>query len=104
MWNEAAFPADQHWLLSLAAPRPLYVASATEDQWADPKGEWMSAYLTSGVYALFGLDGLTGDMPGPDTPDKAGHVGYHLRTGSHNILAYDWQQYISFVQHNFNTL
>ena len=104
MWNEDGFPADQHWLLALAAPRPLYVASATEDQWADPKGEWMSAYLTSEVYALFGLDGLGENMPDPDTPDKLGHVGYHLRTGSHNILAYDWQQYISFVQHHFNSL
>lgn len=104
MWNEEGFPADQHWLLALAAPRPLYVASATEDQWADPKGEWQSAYLTSDVYGLFGLDGLSEEMPDPDTPDKVGHVGYHLRTGSHNILAYDWRQYISFAKHHFNNL
>ena len=103
MGNEAAFPADQHWLLALAAPRPLYVASATEDQWADPEGEWLSASLTSPVYALFGLDGLNDSMPEPDTPDKDAHVGYHIRTGAHNILAYDWEQYISFAHHHFMT-
>ena len=101
MWNEDAFPADQHWLLALAAPRPLYVASATEDQWADPKGEWMSAALTSPVYELFGLDGLEGEMPQPDAPDKENHVGYHIRTGAHDILSYDWQQYISFAHLHF---
>ena len=104
MWKENEFPADQHWLLALAAPRPLYVASATEDQWADPKGEWMSAYLTSEVYALFGKSGLNGKMPEPDSPDKTGHVGYHLRTGGHNILAYDWLQYITFAKQHFNNL
>ena len=104
MWNEAAFPADQHCLMALAAPRPLYVASATEDLWADPKGEWLSAWLTNPVYALWGKKGLADVMPGPDTPDRMGYVGYHLRTGSHNILAYDWQQYISFIHHHFNNL
>ena len=98
MWNEAAFPADQHWLLALTAPRPLYIASATEDQWADPEGEWFSAYLTSPVYALFGMRGLDGTMPAPDSPDRNNRVGYHMRTGSHNILAYDWRQYIAFAQ------
>lgn len=97
MWKEQDFPADQHWLLALAAPRPLYVASATEDQWADPKGEWLSASLISPVYALFGLDGLEDSMPDPDTPDRDSHVGYHLRTGTHNILSYDWEQYIAFA-------
>ena len=101
MWNEAEFPADQHWLLALAAPRPLYIASATEDQWADPEGEWLSAMLASEVYALFGKDGLDDTMPAPDTPERNNHVGYHLRTGVHNILAYDWQQYIAFANKHF---
>lgn len=102
MWNEASFPADQHWLAALAAPRPLYVASATEDLWADPKGEWLTAWHTSEVYALFGMKGLSDMMPGPDAPDNANRVGYHLRTGKHNILAYDWKQYIDFFKRNLN--
>lgn len=99
--KEDTFPADQHWLAALAAPRPLYIASATEDLWADPKGEWLAAWHVTPVYALFGLDGVGDEMPSPDSPDKDGHVGYHIRTGNHDILAYDWTQYIDFAEMHF---
>ena len=61
----------------------------------------LSAMLASEVYALFGKDGLDDTMPAPDTPERNNHVGYHLRTGVHNILAYDWQQYIAFANKHF---
>ena len=95
--REEIFPADQHWLIALAAPRPVYVASATEDLWADPKGEWLAAKAAEPVYALFGMQGLDDGMPAPDVSDGDGRIGYHIRSGTHNILAFDWQQYISFM-------
>ena len=95
--KEETFPADQHWLIALAAPRPVYVASATEDLWADPKGEWLAAKAAGRVYALFGMQGLDDGMPAPDVSDGDGRIGYHIRSGAHNILAFDWQQYISFM-------
>lgn len=95
--REGTFPADQHWLIALAAPRPVYVASATEDLWADPKGEWLAAKAAGPVYALFGMQGLDDGMPAPDVSDGDGRIGYHIRSGAHNILAFDWQQYISFM-------
>ena len=95
--KEETFPADQHWLIALAAPRPVYVASATEDLWADPKGEWLAAKAAEPVYALFGIQGLDDGMPAPDVSDGDGRIGYHIRSGKHNILAFDWQQYISFM-------
>lgn len=95
--REETFPADQHWLIALAAPRPVYVASATEDLWADPKGEWLAAKAAGPVYALFGMQGLDDGMPAPDVSDGDGRIGYHIRSGAHNILAFDWQQYISFM-------
>ena len=95
--REEIFPADQHWLIALAAPRPVYVASATEDLWADPKGEWLAAKAAEPVYALFGMQGLDDGMPAPDVSDGLGRIGYHIRTGKHNILAFDWQQYILFI-------
>lgn len=101
-WNEDKFPADQHWLAALAAPRPLYIASATEDLWADPKGEWLTAWHTSAVYQLFDKQGVDNEMPQPENPDNDGTVAYHLRTGIHNITSYDWQQYIDFLTRIYN--
>lgn len=99
--KEENFPADQHWLAALAAPRPLYIASAIEDRWADPKGEYLAAWHTTPVYSLFGLTGVGSRMPEVATPDNANHVGYHVRTGKHNIISYDWQQYVDFASRHF---
>lgn len=91
-------PLDQHMLLSLIAPRLLYVASASEDDWADPEGEFLSAQLAGPVYKLYDRKSLaTRKMPPPDTPVHEGFIGYHLRTGEHDITAYDWDRYMDFA-------
>lgn len=95
--NEAALPFDQHAFLALIAPRPLYVASAEEDKWADPKGEFLSASYAGEVYKLYGMEGLGTDvMPAVNAPIQ-NRVAYHIRTGKHDITGYDWEQYIRFA-------
>ena len=99
--KENELPVDQHMLLALIAPRPLYVASASADRWCDPRGEFLAAKHASPVYELFDLPGLSqSDMPKPDTPIHT-TIGYHLRTGKHDVTAYHWQQYLTFADRTF---
>lgn len=99
--REQDLPFDQHMLLGLVAPRPVYVASATKDSLADPKGEFLSAAHAEPIYRLFGLRGLdTSAWPPPDKPIGQS-IGYHLRTGEHAIKEYDWQQYLDFADRHF---
>lgn len=96
--KESTLPIDQHELLALIAPRPLYVASATADYWADPKGEFLSLKEAERVYQLFGKKGVGVDkMPPPDQPVSTGSLGYHIRSGKHDLTAYDWTQYMNFA-------
>jgi len=95
--RESELPVDQHMLLALMAPRPVYVASAVEDKWSDPRGEFLSARHASPVYELFGLKGLTGQqMPVVDKP-VMNRIGYHVRSGDHDVTRFDWQQYLAFA-------
>lgn len=101
--REDALPFDQHELLALVAPRYLYVASAGEDDWADQKGEFLSARGTSPVYRLYGLEGITTDqMPDLHQPIM-NHVGYHIRAGKHDVTQYDWQCYMDFCDKAFKS-
>jgi hypothetical protein len=96
--REDELPVDFHELIALIAPRPVYVASASEDQWADPTGEYLSAWHAGEVYKLYGLKGLPGPVPPPvSVPVGNGSIGYHMREGGHAMRLYDWQQYLDFA-------
>lgn len=102
--REDELPFDQHMLISLIAPRAVYVASADTDLWADPKGEFLSLAGASPVYGLWDHEAISADaMPPLDQPLVAGPRGYHVRTGRHNLTPQDWHWYMDLADEQWRS-
>ncbi|PHN06242.1 acetylxylan esterase [Flavilitoribacter nigricans DSM 23189 = NBRC 102662] len=101
--KEETLPVDQHMLMSLVAPRPLYVASAQQDDWADPYGEYLSLYFAQPAYRLLGYRTRLGlQHPKVNEPVSSGQLGYHIRSGRHDVTRYDWERYMDFADLHFH--
>ena len=95
--KESDLPFDQHMLIGLIAPRNVYIASASLDDWADPENELRSARLASYFYELYGIKGLI-------VPNKIennisyneGNIAYHSREGEHDLTPFDWEMYMDY--------
>ena len=98
MDNEDALPVDQHELIALCAPRPVYVTSGSLDRWADPEGEFLGVVHAMPVYQLYGYQGLPDtEFPGVANPLVGDRLGYDMHNGRHSLQGYDWVQYINFA-------
>lgn len=96
--REDELPVDQHMLLALCAPRPLYLSDAIEDDWADPHKAFEAAVLAGEAYRVLGAKGLSAEtFPPVHEPIAEGSIAYHVRTGGHGLLPYDWEQYMCFL-------
>ncbi|MBY5958102.1 hypothetical protein KUV50_08180 [Membranicola marinus] len=96
--NEEELPFDQHMLISLMAPRPVYIASAKDDEWADPRGEYLSGYYAAPAYKLYNMQTpSTIKSPAINQPRMTESVSYHIRSGRHDVTRYDWAQYIRWA-------
>lgn len=100
--NEPNLPVDQHMLIALTAPRAVYVASAAEDLWADPKGQYLALKAAQPVFELYGIEtSLPVEMPDVNIQVIRPHMGFHNHEGQHNMTPYDWQQFIKFANAYF---
>ncbi len=96
--NDSLLLVDQEMLLSLVAPRALYVASASKDSWADAEGEYLSFYKSQAIYALYDSTlEIPFKYPSANESIHYGNMAYHLRAGEHEILRWDWERYIAFA-------
>jgi len=95
--QDSILPFDQHMVISLIAPRPVYVASAKDDTNSNPEAEFWGAKAADPVYRLLGTEGLPATQwPALNTP-SVGRIAYHVRPGGHNVTDYDWIQYLNFA-------
>jgi dienelactone hydrolase len=100
--NEDALPLDQHMLIALIAPRPVYITNATLDLWADPKGTYMAEKEAEKVYSLYRLrSALPENPPAINTPVVKPPLAYHIREGKHDLTAYDWAQFVKTADIHF---
>jgi hypothetical protein len=95
-WTD--MPVDAHMLIALSAPRPVFITGGTQDQWADPVGEFKAGVAAGPVYRLLGKNDLgTTELPALDTPLTKGDIGWHYHTGGHMATPADWKAFLEFV-------
>jgi hypothetical protein len=99
-WDE--LPVDQHMLIALCAPRPVYVNGGLSDQWSDPKGEFLALEAAGPVYRLLGAKGLgVTELPPLDEPVAGGDLAFHYHSGGHTAVPADWKAFLGFAARHF---
>src|SRR5439155_20572955 len=96
-WDD--LPVDQHLLIALCAPRPVYVNGGLTDQWSDPKGEFLAMVGAGPVYRLLGAKDLgVSELPPLDTPVTTGELAFHYHSSGHRAVPEDWKAFLDFAE------
>ena len=101
--NVHEMPVDQHSLLATMAPRPFYICTAQHDLWADQKGQWIGTYHAAPAYELYkrNVAFSSPKQPTINRPIIESAVGFHVRSGTHGLPLYDWEQCMKFIEFHF---
>lgn len=103
--HEEMLPVDQHMLLSLIAPRYIYVTSSVLDDWSDPQAEFKACCMANDVYRLYGC--MKGIVTPTDKPElnvayQEGHIAYHMKEGDHSLTYFDWEKVMDYFEKIIN--
>jgi hypothetical protein len=98
-WND--LPVDTHFMISLIAPRPLFLNTGSEDRWGDPHGEFLAARAATPVYQLLGKTGLAATEFPPLDHVILGDISFNCHTGIHDVLPSDWDGFLDFADAQF---
>lgn len=93
--NDSPLSVDQHELIALNAPRPLFLGAGEGDGWSDPAGSWEALRGAQPVYALMGSRGLAQQTR--EDPDYFGDLVFFQRPGGHGVTSADWRAFLAFL-------
>ncbi len=94
-------PFDQHCLIALCAPRPVLLACATEDTWADPAGQFEMLKAADKVYRLVGAEGIASEQMPEVGKLMDSKLGYYIRPGKHSMTKEDWKIFLDYADKHF---
>ncbi len=97
--REEEMSIDQHHLMALLAPRPVFLGNARRDVWSDPNASFEASIGANAVYHLYGRQGLTAQLLQEFNPQA--DVSFFIRPGTHGVTEEDWPAFLAFVKAHF---
>jgi len=105
--NAGDLPVDNHELIALSAPRPLFIAGGSDagdgyanpngDAWADTHGMFLAEVAAGPVYRLMGAKDLgTTEFPKIGTTLSSGELGFQQHDGGH-LAEPSWPVFLEFA-------
>jgi hypothetical protein len=105
--NGGDLPVDNHELIALSAPRPLFITGGSDagdgyanpkgDAWADTHGMFLAEVAAGPVYRLLGGKGLgTDKFPPMGTAVMTGDLGFRQHDGGH-LAEPNWPYFLEFA-------
>jgi hypothetical protein len=105
--NAGDLPVDNHELIALSAPRPIFIGSGSNngdgyanpngDAWADPRGMFLAEVAATPVYRLLGVRGLeTSTFPPIETALVKGNLAFRQHSDGHTPKP-NWPAFLDFA-------
>lgn len=99
--QEEKLPFDQHSLMALCAPRPIFDTEGMQDTWANYDAAFRSLKGADPVYKLLGQSGLKAGRPIEQdeeiTAENAGTLNQYRRDEKHVLNRAYWEKILDFA-------